>query len=76
MQGAKDLIESERGIYCVFVLLTATVLVVVGSITGQSWMDLAKWIGLTLVGSKTVTTAIDQVLKSKGSATDTPSASS
>lgn len=65
MQGAKDLIASERGFFCLLVLLSATVLAVVGAITGQSWLDFAKWLTLALVASKTATTAVDAVMATK-----------
>jgi len=61
MQGAKDLIESERGVFCLLVLAAATVLAVVGTITGQSWLDFVKWLTITLVASKTATGAIETI---------------
>ena len=77
MQGAKDLLDSERGIFCILVAVAATVLVIVGSITGQNWLDFMKWLSVALVTSKTATTALDQVLKQgSGSATAPPTASS
>ena len=71
MQGAKDLLDSERGIFCVLLLIAATVLVIVGSISGQSWLDFMKWVAVTLVISKTATTAVQQFLD-KGSAPTPP----
>lgn len=62
MQGAKDLIDSERGIWCALVLVVAFALVIMKAITGQAWIDFMKWISITLVMSKTATTAIDQFI--------------
>lgn len=59
MQGAKDLIASERGVFCILVLVCVTVLAALSVITGADWLDFTKWLTVTLVGSKTVTTAIE-----------------
>ena len=64
MRGAVDLLESERGIFCILLVLAVTLLAVLRVITGADWIDFAKWIAVTLVASKTVTTALDQVKKS------------
>jgi hypothetical protein len=62
MQGAKGIWNSKRGVFCTLLVVCAMILVITGSITGQSWLDFAKWIAVTLVFSHTTTTAIDQVL--------------
>lgn len=67
MQGAKGLWNSKRGVFCMLLVICAMVLVITGSITGQSWLDFAKWIAVTLVFSHTATTALDQVIAGKGS---------
>lgn len=74
MQGAKGLINSKRGVFCTLLVVMAMVLVITGSITGQSWLDFAKWVAVTLVTSHTATTALDKVIASKG-ATTTPTTS-
>lgn len=74
MKGAKDLIESERGIFCILVLIAATILAIVKVITGEVWGALVKWIALSLVMSKTATGALDQWLKPE--AVQPPTASS
>ena len=65
MQGIADLVESERGIFCLLVLVAATVLSIMRIITGADWLDFAKYLTVTLVGSKTITTAVDS-LKGNG----------
>lgn len=75
MGGAKDLIASERGIFCLFVLIAATVLAVVRTITGQSWLDFVTWLTITLVASKTATTAVDSVMAKKAQPVAPPTAS-
>jgi hypothetical protein len=76
MQGAKDLFDSERGVFAILLLIAATVLVIVGSITGQSWLDFMKWVGLALIGFKTVTTGIQQFIDKGSPPTQPPTASS
>ena len=68
MQGAKGLWNSKRGVFCTLLVVMAMVLVITGSITGQSWLDFAKWVGVTLVTSHTATTALDRIVGGKGSA--------
>ena len=76
MKGAKDLIESERGIFCLIVLIAATLLAIIRIITGQSWLDFTKWLTITLVASKTATTAVDAVMAKKPMPVAPPTASS
>jgi hypothetical protein len=76
MQGAKDLIASERGIFCLLVLIAATMLAIIRIITGQSWLDFTKWLTITLVASKTATTAVDAVMAKKPMPVAPPTASS
>jgi hypothetical protein len=61
MQGAVDLLESERGIFCLLALVAVTVLAALSVVTGADWLDFAKWLTVTLVGSKTITTAVDSL---------------
>lgn len=63
MQGAKDLVASERGWFCLALLLAATVLAVMKILTGADWISLAKWLGMTLVAGKSVTSAIETWVK-------------
>lgn len=71
MQGAKGIWNSKRGVFCTFLVLCALVLVITGAITGQSLLDFAKWIAVTLVFSHTATTGLQQVLN-KSAATSPP----
>lgn len=59
MQGARDLIASERGWFVLAVLVAATVLVAVGKLTGADWKTLVMVLGGMLVASKTASGAID-----------------
>lgn len=59
MQGAKDLLASERGVFAVLLVLTITLLVVLGKLTGQDWLAFAKWIAITLIASKTITGVVE-----------------
>ena len=61
MQGARDLIASERGWFVLAVLVAATVLVAIGKLTGADWKTLVLVLGGMLVASKTATSAIDQL---------------
>lgn len=72
MQGLKDLLESERGWFCLAVLLAATVLAAMKVITGADWVTLAKYLVVTLVASKTLS-AVTAALPSS-SATPPPTA--
>ena len=49
MQGARDLIASERGWFVLAVLVAATVLVVVGKLSGGEWKTLVMVLGGMLV---------------------------
>lgn len=59
MQGAKDLLQSERGVFCIGALLMATLLTFLKVIDGLMWLDFVKWLTTALVASKTVTSAVE-----------------
>lgn len=59
MQGAKDLIASERGVFCVLILIAVTILAILKVVSGTDWLDFTKWLTVTLVASKTVTGAVE-----------------
>lgn len=59
MQGISDLFGSERGTFCIVLVVVSGVLVGFGSITSEAWIDYTKWIATVLVASKTVTSAIE-----------------
>jgi hypothetical protein len=74
MQGGKDLIASERGFFCILVLVACSALAILHIITGGDWLDFAKWLVVTLVASKTLTGAVETI-KGSTSLTPPPSAS-
>jgi len=58
MFGAlKDLWASERGIVAIALIGAATVLAGMSVISADQWLDYSKWIFVTYVAGKTVTTA-------------------
>lgn len=59
MKGFSDLVESERGVFCIMILIAVTLLAIVKVISGADWVNFTKWLTVTLVGSKTLTTAVD-----------------
>lgn len=75
MQGAKDLLGSERGVFCLLVLIAATLLAILKIITGADWLTFSQAMMLALVGSKTMTGALDQWLN-KPAAVSAPTAQS
>lgn len=54
-----DLLQSERGVFCIVALVACTTLVAFGKLTGDQWLDLTKYLVGFLVASKTVTTAVE-----------------
>jgi len=59
MNGLKDLLASERGIFAIVLALSSTALAIVGPMTIEQWLDFNKWISAFLIGSKTITTGIE-----------------
>lgn len=58
MMGAlKDLWGSERGLVAIALIGAATVLAAMSVITADQWLDYSKWIFVTYVAGKTVTSA-------------------
>ncbi len=72
MTGAVDLMESERGVVCILVLIAVTVLAVLKVITGEQWLTYTQVIVMGLVASKTVTGAIETVTAKKTPAPPAP----
>lgn len=75
MQGAVDLLNSERGVFGILMLIAVTLLAIVKVITGADWLTFAQLLLVTLVGSKTLTGALDQWIN-KPAATSPPTAQS
>lgn len=73
MQGVRDLMASERGWFCLALLVAATALAVLKIITGADWLTFAKYLAVTLVASKTATGVIE-TWTGKTTATPPPSA--
>jgi len=71
-EGATDLFQSERGVWCIAVLVCATVLAVLRIIDAQAWMDFAKSLTYVIVGSKTVTTAVETIALKKPQKSTSP----
>ena len=61
--GIRDLFDSERGVVFLVLITICTVLLVLGIIASDQWLEFAKWTTLTLIASKTITTAIDAYRK-------------
>jgi hypothetical protein len=59
MNGLKDLLHSERGMFCILALVAATLLATLGRIDAAMWLDFVKWLTGALVLSKTITTAVE-----------------
>lgn len=49
--------DEARNGFCALFLLVATVLVVLGKISGAEWIALVHWIGMMIVASKTAPAA-------------------
>jgi len=60
--GITDLLESERGIICILLIIASTVLVIVGKLTAEDWLTYTKWIAVTLIASKTVTGTVETIV--------------
>ncbi len=58
MGAIKDLLNSERGIVAIALIIAATVLCALGSISTQQWLDYSTWIFTTYAAAKTITGAI------------------
>ena len=59
--GIKDLFASERGVFCILLLIAATFLAFFGKVTADEWLAFAKWLATVLVASKTVTGAVEMM---------------
>jgi hypothetical protein len=68
MGAIADFWKSERGLLAVLLVIGATVLTGLGSMTVDQWLDYTKWIFGLYAGSKTVTGAVDLLTAAKRSA--------
>lgn len=60
VNGLSDLLKSERGVFCILALMISAVMVAVGKMSADSWVDFMKYLTGVLVASKTVTTAVER----------------
>lgn len=56
MTGIKDLLDGERGIFGLLLVIAATVFVCLGQITFDQWQDFAWKVFAVFAAGKTVTT--------------------
>lgn len=56
-----DLWRSERGLLCLALIIAATVLAAMSVLTTAEWLDYTKWIFLTYVVGKSVTSAVETI---------------
>jgi len=59
MQGIKDLINSERSMFCLLVLAIATALTLAGKLTGTEWVSVVGTLITFLMAAKTVSHYIE-----------------
>lgn len=65
MQGAKDLLASERGVFCCLALVAVTVLCSLRVIGSDEWLSFVRYLLGLLVISKTVTGAVERFKQPK-----------
>jgi hypothetical protein len=58
MGAIKDLLNSERGIVALTLIIAVTVLCALEKVTTQQWIDFSTWIFVTYAAAKTITGAI------------------
>jgi hypothetical protein len=59
VKGARDLLASERGAFCCLALVAITVLASLRIIGGDDALSFIRYLLALLVGSKTITTAVE-----------------
>ena len=63
--GTVDLLNSERGTLCVVLVIASTILVALAKISPEAWLEYTKWIAVTLVAGKTITSALETMTSAK-----------
>jgi uncharacterized membrane protein len=58
MSGIKDLFASERGLFGLLLVISATTLTGLGQMTVVQWQDFSMWIFGIYVGGKSLTGAV------------------
>lgn len=61
MGALADIWKSERGLLCLVILLTATVLAGIGRMTTDQWISMVQWVFGIYAGSKAITTSVDSL---------------
>lgn len=59
MTGLNDLLASERGVFALALAVGSSIFVYVGKMTIEQWVEFNEWLSTALIGSKTVTTAME-----------------
>lgn len=59
MGALKDLLQSERGLVAISLMVLTTVLYGIGHLDAEQWLAHTKWIFVTYTASKTVTSTIE-----------------
>lgn len=57
-QGTVDLLNSERGVIFILLVVASTTLVILGKLAVSDWLTYTQWLAMALVASKTVTSSI------------------
>lgn len=58
MGAIKDLLESERGLVAIALIIASTVLFGVGNLTNDQWISFVKWVFAAYVAGKTVSGSV------------------
>lgn len=59
VNGLRDLLDSERGVFALALAIFSSLLVYTDRMTIQQWADFNQWLGVMLIGSKTITTGLE-----------------
>lgn len=66
VQGFKDLLSSEHGLFGILIMICATVLVALGRLTVDQWVGFAEWIFTAYAGAHGLV-AVAGAIESKNS---------
>jgi hypothetical protein len=64
-QGTIDLLNSERGVLCLLLVVASTIFVLVGKLAVADWISYTQTITIALVASKTVTGVVETMKNPK-----------
>ena len=54
MKVLKDLFSSEKGLFCLALVVAASVLAIMGKLTVDQWISYTEWIAAVYVGGKAI----------------------